>query len=105
MDDTREKVGTRIRPFWGRATLIESPVDEDQLESGLIVPHHHDDDDDVRRGVIIDIDYSWDESNPQARCAIEQIRTGYVVYFRNGVRVRDVIVVEIADILAYEADS
>lgn len=89
----------KILPFWGRVSVIPSPVDEAQLDSGLVVPMTYDGDDDIRRGVVQAIDLA---SNEQMESP-ELLVPGTVVYYRNGVRILDVIVVERNDIIAYEA--
>jgi hypothetical protein len=91
-----------VRPFWGRATVIESPVDETERQSGLIVPHRHEGDDDVRRGVILDIDRVFDDGSAPGKSS-EQIDKGMVVYFQGGVQVLDVIVLRMDEIVAFEA--
>lgn len=82
----------RLMPFGGRATVMPSPVDEDQHASGLIVPTNYAG---VRRGVVLDID---DDGR------LLPIESGAVVYYREGceVKVGDVAVVELRDIVAYE---
>lgn len=81
-------------PFWGRAVVLPSPVDEDQTASGLIVPHTFDGREDYKRGVIV----ALERDNPNAGA----LEVGLVVYYRRGWTIRDQVVVDLADILAYE---
>lgn len=90
-----------VRPFWGRATLIESPVDESELESGLVLPHTFDGDGGVKRGVIQDVDPFWDEI-PSHEHVRENLKPGTVVFYTGGTRIRDVVVVQMIEILAFE---
>lgn len=93
-----------VLPFWGRATLMESAVDEAQRASGLIVPLGKDAGSDVKRGVLLDIDTHWDEGTGN-RLVQDQLHKGMAVYYRGGVRIGDVIVVEMSEILAYESEA
>jgi hypothetical protein len=90
-----------VRPFWGRATLMESPVDDAQRPSGLIVPMGKDAGSDVKRGVLLHIDEHWDES----QLVSDQLKPGMAVFYRGGVSIADVIVVEMNEILAYELED
>lgn len=91
-----------ILPFWGRATLMESTVDETQTEGGLIVPIAFDGDDGLKRGVVLAVDNPWDEGTTYHR-AVAEIEVGTVVYYRGGTRIRGVIVVDMNEIVAFEA--
>lgn len=99
-------VAKQIRPFWGRVSVVESPVDESERASGLIVPHSFDGDDSVKRGVVIAIDLVWDENTP-GRAMADVLVPGTPVYFQDGagIRIRDVLILEINHILAFEADE
>lgn len=90
-----------IRPFWGRVAVVESPVDEIGRESGLLVPLKHDGEQEFRRGVVVSVDTEW--SDPDRKAACELIVPGTVVYFKGGTLIIDVYVIEINEILAYEA--
>lgn len=87
-----------VLPYWGRVTLSESPVDETELGSGLVLPHKHDQDGGVSRGIVLAVDRLRDEPTESGT----DIAPGTVVYYRNGVTILDVVVVERRDILAYE---
>lgn len=89
-----------VRPFWGRVTVLESPVDEEQRESGLIVPIQDARGDTCKRGIIREIDGSWDD--PRGRAMAELIGPGTPVYYRGGEKIGDLIILELQDILAYE---
>lgn len=91
-----------VRPFWGRVTVLESLVDEATRDSGLIVPLVHDSDDGVKRGVVADVDDDWDD--PGRKRACERLPPGTAVYYRGGIRIGDVIILEIGEILAVEEE-
>lgn len=90
-----------VRPFCGhgRATVQESPVDEAQRDSGLVVPLSFDGDDGVKRGVLLNV------APDPGTYAGDPLPRGTVVWYRGGVRIQDVVVVDLANILAYEADE
>lgn len=88
----------RVVPFWGRISVIESPVDEAERESGLIVPVKFEGDDGVKRGVIVDTDPLGDANEWW-----ERLTPGTVVYYRGGIRLGDLVLIGIDDILALEA--
>lgn len=88
-----------LRPFWGRVTVLPSPVDEVERESGVIVPlgREHSDYD---RGIVLHV----------ATCgimadALDILQEGMVVYYEHGATIGDVIVVNISDVVAYIEDS
>lgn len=95
-----------LRPFWGRVLIADSPADEEQRESGLVVPLHHDGQkDEFRRGVVVHIDQTYHDLTSWGDYA-RQIDSGTPVFFRRGVKIGiDTWVVDIDDILAFEADS
>lgn len=84
-----------VMPFWGRAVIAPSPVDEHQTKTGLIVPHKYDGGDGFERGVLLAV--GQDDTNAAP------LEPGMVVYYRRGVRILEVVVVDLQDILAYEA--
>lgn len=90
--------GTKVQPFWGRVAVAPSPVDETQLPSGLVVPDKFDGDSGVERGVVAAVD----RLNVEHAESMEELTEGTVVWYRNGVRIRDVVIVDRADVLAYE---
>lgn len=85
----------RLRPMYGYATLIQSTVDEEQRDSGLIVPIGAE----LKRGVILHLaDVGGDYST--------LLPEGTVVFYRNGTSIGDVVLVSISeDILAYEENE
>ena|SRR5665213_1383463 len=98
----QQPVMHRLRPFTGYVTVIESEVDEEQRTSGLIVPLGGSD---LRRGVVLhtpDVAY---EDVPMFEAAAQLLTEGTVVYFRQGERIADVIVVAIHDVVAYMEDE
>jgi len=96
MEQTETAV--KILPFWGRITLVESPVDEEQHKSGLVLPHSVDEG--VHRGVVQSVDQFHHEEVE----SITDLRPGTVVYYRAGTKILDVVVVNRSDILAYESE-
>lgn len=90
-----------VQPFWGRVAVAPSPVDEEQNASGLIVPHRYDGDDGVKRGVVVAVDALRVEQTE----SVEDLLPGTVVWYRNGVKVRDVDIVDRCDVLAYEREN
>lgn len=90
-----------IRPLFrlGRATVIPSPVEEIAHPGGLIVPLRYDGDSAVERGVLV-------HATADDRFGTEQhLPSGTVVYYRGGVAIAGVVVVELQDVIAYEADE
>lgn len=86
-----------IKPFWGRVTVIASPVDEEQHSSGLIVPVGYNGAEyDLQRGVVIDVDHK--DSDYYS----DRLQSGTVVYYRRSYRLGDLQIVEPEDIYAYE---
>lgn len=83
-----------IRPYGSRVTVAPSPVDETQTAAGIIVPHAFEGSDRFERGVLL-------SSTPDA-LGDETLEAGTVVYYRRGLTIHDVILVEVDDILAYE---
>lgn len=96
-------VGQRLRPFWGRVSVMDSPVDEEQTASGLIVPLRHEEmkDEVARRGVVLHIDQTYQDLSGWGDYA-RRLEPGTVVYFREGKKIGDCWIVDIDDILAYE---
>lgn len=98
----------QLRPFWGRVTVLESPVDEEERESGLIVPLlavQGEKVDPVHRGVVLHIDQTYHDTEGHWNAYARQINSGTVVYFKDGRRILDTWVVDIADVLAFELDD
>jgi hypothetical protein len=101
MTEVREIVMREIRPFWGRVTVIESPLDEAQRESGLILPITGIE---LKRGIVLSIDHVWDEHLPGYPVG-ETLPEGTPVYYRAGIKIGDVVVVDLNDVLAYECPT
>lgn len=91
-----------IKPFWGRASVIESPVDEEQRESGLIVPYNHDGVEEYKRGIIIDVDQYWLEGSAEYSSA-QLLQPGTVVYFKPGLKLGELYIIPLQDVLAFES--
>lgn len=93
----------KLRPFYGRVAVMDSPVDEEQRGSGLIVPVKGEG---FQRGVVLEYD-SLGEDNAYTTAVIDAgvLVPGTVIFYRSGVRIGDVTVVELSEILAYEADA
>ena len=94
---------TPLRPFWGRVSVLPSPVDEEQRESGLVVPLRYEGDQNVARGIVEAVDETG--SHPDLVNAYEVIRPGTVVYYRDDdklPRIRGLVLLAIGEILAYE---
>jgi hypothetical protein len=93
----------RLRPFHGYVTVIESPVDEAQRQSGLIVPLTAETGKcQLERGVVLQV--ADLDANGMPR-ALDGIREGSVIYYRHGDRILDVIVVPFGAIVAYMDDE
>jgi len=85
-----------IKPFCNSVTVIESPVEE-QVHSGIVVPVNFDGKQDIRRAVVV--------NTAPCHCEVwAELRTGTVIYYRNGVQIGDVTVVNHDDIVAYEEE-
>lgn len=96
----------QIRPFWGRVAIMESPVDETERPSGLIVPMRHEGQTDpLTRGVVLRVDQGYHDKGGEWADYVQLIDQGTVVYFRNGVKLEDIWIVDVSDILAYESDE
>lgn len=97
--------GSRVRPFGGRATVLPSPVDEEQLASGLVVPAKFEGDAGVDRGVIVDVD--GPEGPMLGYVSEAALEPGTVVYYkrRAGWRIGDLLVLNLDDVLAYEHEA
>lgn len=92
-----------IKPFWGRVAVMDTPVDEVVRDSGLSVPIKSDDfNQPFRRCVVASVDSDWSDTDRKNAC--ELIVPGTVVYIKHdaGVRIIDLYVIELGDILAYE---
>jgi co-chaperonin GroES (HSP10) len=92
---------SKLRPYYGRIAVLESPVDELERPSGLIVPLDEGDDE-TRRGVIIRIDYVDDTEDTEY--VRERLREGTVVYFTGGITISDIIFLQSSQIIAYEEE-
>lgn len=100
----------RILPFWGRVTIVESPIDEEETTSGLVIPRSAlasgapDDGPVARRGIVQSVEFDIYHEGEPARIAAEKLTPGMVVYFRKPTRIgADLLAVEFNDVLAYES--
>lgn len=98
----------RALPFWGRISVIESPLDEEETTSGIVLPAgalagEKDDGEPARRGIVQAIDAEIFREDSNERNCADRLSPGTVVYFRNPKRLRgDLLAVDLSDILAYE---
>lgn len=90
----------KLRPFWGRIAIIETDVDQEERESGLIVPI--DKPDNIKRGVVQHVDKHDQDSDGSREYLDERISVGAVVYFTGGIKISDLWIVDRNDIIAYE---
>lgn len=88
----------KLRPYYGRISVLESPVDEEQRDSGLIV--HIDTDHGIKRGVVANVDRV--EGDPSEEYMRERIVEGTVVYYLGGVKISDLTFITSSEIIAYE---
>lgn len=95
-------VAAAIRPFWGRVTVQESPVDETETPSGLVLPMQHEGDDGVVRGVVLHCS-DWSAIGLTTDAAA-LLAPGTVVYYpaKAGLKISGVVILHHADVLAYE---
>jgi len=92
-------IGRNLRAFYGRVIVMPSPVDESETAGGVIVPIQYAGSDAFERGVV-------QHAAPEpSGLGAENLEPGTVVYYRCGVRIHDVVVVDLADVLAYEVLS
>lgn len=78
--------------------MVESPLDEEQTPTGLIVKHSYVDGDGLMRGVLIDVVFAPGWEAP--------LEAGMIVYYSRAQKVRigsDVLIVALDDVFAYEA--
>jgi hypothetical protein len=93
--ETRQTI---IKPFCNSVTVIESPVEETVLASGIELPHNYEGKTDIKRGVIV--------SKGDCHCETwEHLENGTVIYYRGGVQIADVYIVDHDQIIAYEGNS
>jgi co-chaperonin GroES (HSP10) len=94
-----------ILPFYGRITVAPSPVDEEQRESGLIVPIRHEEiRKDSDRGIVLAVDVAYYEATGEWGEYVSKLIPGTVVHFRRGVQIGDFVIIDLDDILAYESE-
>jgi len=86
---------TTLKPTEGRCIVVPSPVDEEQMRSGIILPSSEMSDFD--RGIVVEVPDTIDST-----CGIKK---GTVVYYRRSYKIGDHLVVESHDIYAYEEES
>lgn len=91
-----------VRPFHGRVTVQESELEEETLASGLLVPFNSDASS-LKRGVIVEVSGSVLTGAYDDFGGADELQPGMVVYYRSGVKIGDVVVVDVRDIIAYES--
>jgi co-chaperonin GroES (HSP10) len=105
VSEQQSNVAVALRPFWGRVTVQESPVDETETPSGLVLPLKHEGDDGLVRGIVL---HCSDSSLNGLTCdAAAVLSRGTVVYYRAkaGMKISGVVILDFADVLAYEEDG
>lgn len=95
MNELSDPVMKELRPFFGRVTVSPSEVNEEQTASGLIVPLGGEDR--FLRGVLLHV------STEPPGLGADVLEPGMIVFYRRGTRILDVVVVDLQDIIAYEA--
>ena len=94
----------KVRPFWGRILVLDSPVDEEQTESGLIVPVQSKDNPELTRAIVIQHDPHYAEHPDIGYPHTELLPIGTVIWYITtlGKKIGDVVAVDVDDIWAYE---
>jgi co-chaperonin GroES (HSP10) len=98
-------VAAALRPFWGCVTVSESPVDETETPSGLVLPMKHEADDGILRGVVL---HCSDRAAAGLTCdAADQLVPGTVVYYSAmaALKIAGVTILHHSDVLAYEEED
>ncbi len=98
MQTTAESQTYRLRPFWGRIMVIPSSLDEEQRASGLILPVVGESYTPVRRGVVAHVD----KVRHELADSIDELVPGTVVYYIDGLRIADAVMLNRSEIVAYE---
>lgn len=86
----------QVKPFWGRVSVANTPVDEHQRDTGLILPFGSIEDHLVR-GVVVAVDSAYENSTYAG-----VLQPGMIVWYRAGRRILDVTIVDFEDIYAYQ---
>lgn len=86
------QLAPQVRPYGERCTCVDTPVDEEQTSSGIVLPIHERDG--AKRGVVTAI--GWLDTD---------LQVGTVVWYRGGVKIGDVTVVDRDAIIAYAGDD
>jgi hypothetical protein len=87
----------RLRPFWGRIMVLPSNLDDEARPSGLVVPLVYRDSP-VKRGIVAHVDRTRAEQSE----SIDDIEPGTVVYYVDGLRIQDCVMLLRHEIVAYE---
>jgi co-chaperonin GroES (HSP10) len=101
----QSSVAAALRPFWGRVTVSESPVDEAETPSGLLLPLKHEEDDGILRGIVLNCS---DRAAAGYTCdAADHLTPGTVVYYSAlaALKIAGVTILHHADVLAYEDEE
>ncbi len=98
MEAETESLTGRLRPFWGRIMVIPSDLGEETRPSGLIHPFigEHSP---VKRGIVAHVD-RLTLGEPSE--SMEDIHPGTVVYYVEGLRVLDAVMLMRHEIVGYE---
>lgn len=100
----------RLRPYWGRITMSDSPVDEEQTESGLIVPlKANGEDSSLKRAVVMETHLqAWENDDTHHAC-VEELEPGRVVWYDSSservFRLGETVICWPGDIVALEETS
>lgn len=98
-ENVSEPVMKDVRPFYGRVTVSPTKGDvEEQTASGLIVPVTGNDGERFLRGILLHV-----AADPPPGSGADVLEPGMVIFYRRGTRILDVVVVDLPDIIAYEA--
>lgn len=87
-----------LRPCWGHFTVLPSPVDEVERQSGVIVPISSAEHSEYTRGIVLHVASGGIPEDAK-------LPEGSVVYYWGGARIGDVVVVGYEGIVAYVEDD
>lgn len=84
-------VMAKLRPYGARVTVADSPVDQEETSSGIVIPIGDRENPGFHRGVVLHVTHE-----------MEPLEPGTVIFFRYGTRIADVTIVDADQIIAYE---
>lgn len=90
------KTDAQVKPFWGRVSVADTPVDEHQRDTGLILPFGTIEDH-LTRGIVVAVDDAYQDSQYAGR-----LQPGMIVWYARGRRILDVTIVDFEDIYAFQ---